>query len=298
MQVLLTGGTGFVGSAVLRELRGRGHEVTALVRSEASAAAVAAAGATPVQVDAYDVDALVAVLDRAEGAIHAAAPGDGTSEALDRAVVEAVTRAFGGTTRPFVHTSGVWKWGSGSATETSPTDPPAIVAWRVAVEELLLAQDVVASVVAPGVVYGGGRGIPALVSGAPRVDGPDGPGLALVGDGAQRWSVVHVDDLAVLYALALEHGARGHLLGTTAEHPTVRALTEAASRAAGLGGVVVPQSVEATRERFGAPFADALLLDQATRAVRAAELGWTPVRGSLVEELESGSYVPEAAARA
>lgn len=296
MQVLLTGGTGFIGSAVLRELRDRGHEVTALVRSEASAAAVADAGATPLRTDVHDADALVAALAATDGAIHTAAPDDGTNEALDRAVVAAVARAYGGTTRPFVHTSGVWKHGSGAGgTDDAPADPPAIVAWRVAVEEHLLAQDVVASVVAPGVVYGHGRGLPTLLAGAPRVDGPDGTGLALVGDGTQRWSVVHVDDLADLYALALERGARGHLLGTTAENPTVRSLGEAASRAAGLGGAVVPQTVEQTRERLGAALADALLLDQAPRAQRSVELGWSPRRGTLADELESGSYAPEAA---
>src|SRR5690606_6516932 len=109
MKVLLTGGTGFIGSAVLRELRDRGHEVTALVRPDASAAAVAGAGATPLLGDAYAVDAWAAGLSATNGAVYMGAQGEGDNEVLDRAIVAAVARSYGGTSRPFVHTSGVWK---------------------------------------------------------------------------------------------------------------------------------------------------------------------------------------------
>jgi nucleoside-diphosphate-sugar epimerase len=302
MKVLLTGGTGFVGSAVLAALTARGHRVTALVRSEGSARTVEAAGATAVVADLTDTAALAALLEDADAAVHAAAASDGTSPAIDASVVDAVLATFDGTARPFVHTSGIWVYGSGDAiAEDSPLDPPAIVAWRLPIEERLLAAvaggRVVASVVVPGIVYGHGAGIPGIVAGAPRGEGPDGASLTLVGSGTQRWATVHVDDLAELYVLAVEQGLTGRLLGAAGDSVSVVDLTRAASRAAGLGGAVGPESDDATRERLGAPFADALLLDQGVADVtRSLALGWAPHRPSLVEELETGSYAPAASA--
>ncbi|MNW53263.1 hypothetical protein D3C74_308190 [compost metagenome] len=153
------------------------------------------------------------------------------------------------------------------------------------------------SVVVPGVVYGHGGGIPGTVAGAPRREGPDGASLTLVGSGTQRWATVHVDDLAELYVHAVEQGLTGRLLGTADGSASVIDLTRAASRAAGLGGAVGPEDEDATRERLGAPFADALLLDQRVAPVtRARVLGWSPRRPSLVEELETGSYAPAVSA--
>ncbi|WP_336708407.1 NAD-dependent epimerase/dehydratase family protein [Oerskovia sp. USHLN155] len=301
MKVLLTGGTGYIGSAVLTALTAHGHEVTALVRSEGSARTVEAAGATPVVADITDTAAVGALLVDVDAAVHAAAASDGTSLAIDTSVVDAVLATFDGTTRPFVHTGGIWVYGDGDAiVEDSPLDPPAIVAWRVPIEERLLAAaaqgGVVASVVVPGVVYGHGAGIPPLLAGAPRT-GPDGAALTLVGSGTQHWATVHVDDLAELYVLALEQGLTGRLLGTGDDGATVADLTRAASRAAGLGGAVGPESDDASRERLGTPFADALLLDQrAATTTRSRAAGWAPTRPSLTQELETGSYAPAPAA--
>ncbi|OCI29848.1 NAD-dependent epimerase/dehydratase family protein [Oerskovia enterophila] len=302
MKVLLTGGTGYIGSAVLAALVARGHEVTALVRSEGSARTVEAAGATPAVVDLTDTTAVATLLADADAAVHAAAASDGSSPTIDASVVDAVLATFDGTDRPFVHTSGIWVYGNGEAIdEDSPLDPPAIVAWRLPIEERLLAATaqgrVAGSVVVPGVVYGHGAGIPGIVAGAPRREGPDGASLTLVGSGTQRWATVHVDDLAELYVHAVEQGLTGRLLGTADGSASVIDLTRAASRAAGLGGAVGPEDEDATRERLGAPFADALLLDQRVAPVtRARVLGWSPSRPSLVEELETGSYAPAVSA--
>ena len=112
MNVVLTGATGFIGSHVLMELRKRGHNVTALIRNDAEADAVAAAGATPAVVDLYDRPAVVGILSDAEGAIHTASPGDATSANLDAAVVDAAIDAFAGTDNPYIHISGIWIYGN------------------------------------------------------------------------------------------------------------------------------------------------------------------------------------------
>jgi nucleoside-diphosphate-sugar epimerase len=273
MHVVLTGGTGYIGSAVLRRLREQGHEVTAVVRSHASAAAVREAGANPALGDLSDAGWLAALLADADGAIHTADLGG----AGDDSVLDAVEAAFGGTTRPYVHTGGIWSWGSGDdITEESPLAPPALTSWREAREARVLASDVAAAVISPAVVYGHGRGIPVGVLAGNR----DGDGVVtLVGSGEQHWTSVHVDDLAELYVLALEKGATGAFIGASGVNPTVRELGEAL-------GEVRPESAEASRERLGAGFADALLLDQQASGAKARTvLGWAPSRPSVVDDL-------------
>ena len=284
MDVLLTGGTGYIGSVVLSQLREAGHSVRAVVRSDRAAEQVMAAGATAVQGDLTDSGWLAGQLREVDGAIHTASPGDATSPAFDRAVVAAAVAAFAGTTKPYVHTSGLWIYGSGVGLgEESPLDPPALTRWRPTVEAEVLDSDLVASIVVPAVVYGHGGGLPNLVVDAPR----DGSGrLVLIGDGTQHWGVVHVDDTAALYVAVLESGrALGRVLAVTDENPTVRDLGEAT------GHAVVGEPVERTRARLGEAFADALLLDQQFAVGRkATELGWSPQGPTLVDDIGRGSY--------
>ena len=142
MKVALTGATGFIGSHVLAELQDHGHEVTALVRDDADAEAVAAKGATPVVVDLYDRPAVVSLLSDADGAIHTASPGDETSADLDSAVVDAAIEAFDGTGKPYLHITGAWVYGANpSITEESPIDAPAMVAWKEPIAQRVLDAD-------------------------------------------------------------------------------------------------------------------------------------------------------------
>lgn len=113
----------------------------------------------------------------------------------------------------------------------------------------------------------------------------------MVGTGRQRWSTVHVADLAEVFRHVLENdSAAGYYVIGDGRNPTVAELTEAAAVAAGAPGAVPGSDAEA-RARLGDYFAEVLLLDQAAQAVRArAELGWSPSRPSLVEEFRNGSY--------
>ena len=146
----------------------------ALVRNDAQAETVAAAGAMPAVVDLYDRAAVVGLLNDAEGAIHTASPGDATSANLDSAVVDAAIDAFAGTGKPYLHITGVWIYGSNSAIdEDSPIAAPAIVAWREALDRrVLAATDIRGVVIASSVAYGdGGEGFPECFS-APRETTP------------------------------------------------------------------------------------------------------------------------------
>lgn len=281
MRILLTGGTGYIGSAVLEALTGAGHDVVAVVRNERAAGTVSAAGATALEGDVTDVAWFTAALEGVDGAIHTAAPDEGAPE-FNEAVVEAAIRAFGAGDRRFVLTSGIWEYGSGVGLDDDGTlAPPDLVAWRVPQEERLLASGVDVSIVAPGIVYGHGRGLVGLVTEAPRT--PSGA-LRLIGDGSQRWTFVHVDDLARLYVAVLEHDRPlGRVIGSDGSPTTVHALAASVAGPAG----VAPESAEATRERLGAAFADALLLDQDASGEKARSIGWVPEVTSVFDEVRT-----------
>lgn len=291
MRIALTGATGFVGSHILAELTSAGHEVVALVRTDADATVVAARGATPAVVDLYDRPAVVQILSAADGAVHAASPGDATSADLDAAVADAAIESFEGTGKPYAHISGVWVYGPGSSiSEDFPFNPPALVAWKEPIERRVLDASGMRGIVpVSSVAYGdGGGALPGLLLGSPRdADG----NLIMVGTGQQHWSTVHVADVAAFFRLALEDDtARGYYLLGDGLNPTVSELTEAAAAAVGAPGAV-PGSDEEARARVGDYFAEVLLLDQATTADKARkELGWEPTRPGLVEEFRSGRY--------
>ena len=291
MNVVLTGATGFIGSHVLADLYKHGHEVTALVRDDAQAEAVAARGATPVVVDLYDRPAVARLLSTADGAIHTASPGDATSANLDSAVADAVIDAFAGTGKPYLQVSGLWIYGANpSITEASPINAPAMVAWKEPIERRVLgATDIRGVVIVSSVAYGdGGGGIPGLLLGSPR---DDAGRLIMLGTGQQHWSTVHAADLAGFFRRVLEdESARGRYVIGNGVNPTVAELTQAAAVAADAAGAV-PGSDDEARARLGDYFAEVLLLDQGTDAARArAELGWYPTHPSLSDEFRHGSY--------
>ncbi|MGO4300107.1 NAD-dependent epimerase/dehydratase family protein [Leifsonia sp. RAF41] len=290
MNILLTGATGFIGSSVLPRLLDDGHSVTALVRDADKAAAVEAAGATALIGDAADGRLVEQASRQSDGVIHLASGKD-----VDAVLVPAVLAGLAGSGKPFVHTGGIWTYGSNDdIAEDSPVDPPALTAWRGDAEALVrAASDVRGTVVVPSIVYGYGKGLPNVIVDAPRDSGTV-PSLRLIGDGSQHWATVHVDDLAALYVLALENGTAGSTyIGAGGQNPTVRELGEAAAQAAGIAGGVAAESLDVTRSRLGEGLADALLLDQQARGTKARiDLGWEPNGVTLLEELLVGSYAP------
>jgi nucleoside-diphosphate-sugar epimerase len=291
MRVALTGATGFIGSHVQTALQEHGHEVTALIRDDAQADIVASRGAEPAVVDLYDRPAVISLLDRVDGAIHTASPGDATSADLDSAMADSAIEAFAGTGKRYVHTSGVWVYGAGSSiSDDSPFDPPAMVAWREPIERrALAAPGVNAAVIVSGAAYGdGGGGIPGLLLGSPRDEAGN---LIMLGSGRQHWATTHVADIADAFRRVLEDdAAHGYYLVANGLNPTVAELSDAVVVAVGAPGAV-PGSDEEARARLGDYFAEVLLLDQSTDASRARdELGWHPSHPGLVDEFRNGSY--------
>lgn len=288
MRILIAGATGYVGEPVTRRLVEAGHRVFALVRSEASAERARALGAEPVVGDLAAPDSLTAVVGDAEALVYAASTaGETTLPALEVLLGALPDGAA------VLYTSGIWVLGPARdepSTEQAETAPIPSVEWRVPVERLVLSSQRLAPIVIrPGMVYGDGGGLLRLFVDSARADGA----ARVVGDGSNRWICVHRDDLADLYAAALERAAAGEPVvyhAMPAPPVTTRALGEAASRGAGTGGDVVLVPLDEARAELGAE-ADALAVDQGGDGAWTREaLGWQPSRIGPLEDLEHGSY--------
>ena len=142
MSIFLTGATGFIGTAILRQLHAQGRGVTALVRNPDKASSVEALGATVVIGDITDTRLLEEQAKASDGVIHVASPGDASSASVDDALVTAVFSGLEGSGKPYIHTGGVWVLGNGAdLTERSAQHPPALTAWRADVEKRVLTAE-------------------------------------------------------------------------------------------------------------------------------------------------------------
>jgi nucleoside-diphosphate-sugar epimerase len=291
MPVFVTGGSGYIGASVVRELRKRTHVVRALARTEEAERKLRALGAEPVRGSLLDLDTLRREAEHADAVVHCAFDNSAETVAIERGALEALidTTPPG---RAFVYTSGVWVYGSrGDAVvaEDAPLAPLQIVAWRPAHEQLVLAQDgrLRPVVIRPGIVYGDGGGIPG---GFVR-DAANGP-LRIVGDGANRWPTIRHDALAELYGAVVDlRVARGVYNATRGASVPYLEIARAASRAAGGDGAIEHLALEDARALMG-PFADALACDLSIDSVKATrELGWQPHRPTLLEELSNTTVI-------
>ena len=284
-KVFVTGATGYVGSAITARLVRAGHDVFALVRGPERAATVEALGARAVIGRLGEPESLIAKLKNCDAVVHAAI--DATdARAGDQAALEIIrTAAQDGRVRRLLYTSSIWVHGNtGGAIvdETAPLAPAELVRWRSAHEQAALDLHEVETatiVFRPGMVYGGRRG----TIGEWFQEAKEKGTVTYPGDGAQRWGLVHRDDMADAYVLALEHARGGErYLLVDESRLTVREIAEAVAAAA--GARATPSDRRAVVETLG-PYGAALLLDQQFTAARARrELGWVPRHASFVAE--------------
>ena len=300
MRVFVTGATGFIGSAIVRELLAAGHQVLGLARNGTAADALARLGVEAHRGDLSDADSLAAGARVSDGVIHTAynhdwsTPREVASE-TDRRAVETLAGALEGSGKPFVVTSGTLMLAQLTPGRTdTEADAHASAAIPRAASELAVqaaaSRGVRASVVrlAPTVHGAGDHGfVPTLIDIARRTGV-----AAFVGDGANRWPAVHRLDAARLFRLALEKAAPGaRLHGVAEEGVPMRAIAQTIGT--GLGLPVRSLNEDEAQGHFGwlAPF---VALDNPTSsALTRSSLGWRPREPELLTDMQDSGYFNE-----
>jgi nucleoside-diphosphate-sugar epimerase len=281
MRVFLTGGTGYVGSAVLDALVRHGHQIDALVRNSEGAARVQSRGAQPILGDLITPTSWRDAAAAADGIVHCAAVVGARQPSVDAGAIDVFTALPSRPGRVLVYTSGIWVLGPAPdpVDESAPVNPIELVSWRPSHEERALAtaaSGVRAVVVRPGVVYGGARGIVGDL-----LKDAFNSLVRIVGGGDNHWPLVYDRDLGELYArLVSTPDASGvyHATddGVETVNEIVAAIAEHAPTPPSVRHVPLPEA----RKKMG-PYADALALDQVVLSPRARALGWAPTLHSV-----------------
>lgn len=291
MRIFVTGATGFIGSAVVKELINAGHQVVGLARSDKAAASLNAVGAEVHRGKLDDLDSLRSGAAAADGVIHLAFDNSFTdfvgAITDDLHAIEVIGDTLAGSGKPFVITSvttmvpslGRPATEKDQAQDGSPGSPRS-AAEKLAIE--LAERGVRSSAVrlAPCVHDLGSQGFATRLAGLAREKGVS----AYVGDGSNRWPAIHRLDAANLFRLAVESAPAGSCLhGAGEEGIPFRNIAEAIGLRLNLP--VSSISLEAATEHFGwlAPFVS---MDNPTsNALTRKRLGWEPVEATLVADI-------------
>lgn len=276
MRIFLTGGSGYIGSAVLDAFVRAGHQVDALVRNSEKAAVVQARGGHPVFGDLSEPATYADASAAADGVVHTASEASPRRVTVDAAALGAFLIPSKQPGRFVIYTSGIWVLGNcpSPADETAPLNPLELVKWRPAHEQQVLnaaTAGIRTIVIRPGVVYGGSRGMVGDIF----KDAANSL-VRVIGSGGNHWPLVYDRDLADLYVrVATNQGASGVFHANDEGDERVNDLVAAIGSHAKTSPSVRYVPLAEARKKMG-PYADALAVDQIVRSPRARELGWNP----------------------
>ncbi|MGH9459181.1 MAG: NAD-dependent epimerase/dehydratase family protein [Thermoanaerobaculia bacterium] len=273
MRIFMTGVSGYIGRAVAAALRRRGHEVVGIARDPKKVKNLE--GVRVLRGDLSNLLDHRDEIERCEAYVHTAFSPSDTVD-LDEKAIYAFTRYHDD--RYFLYTSGVWVLGNtgpGVADETTPPSPIDLVAWRARHEQYVLGEgrdNFPTAVLRPGCVYGREQ---SLLRGWFEA-AEKGEPLDLVGDGSNRWAMVHVDDLADCYRLAIESRTHGVLHAVDDTRASIHECADAVIERSGKKSVLRRIPLNEARQKMGG-FADALAIDQRVGSGSTRHrLGWQP----------------------
>ncbi len=291
MRIFVTGATGFIGTAVVKELIAAGHKVLGLTRSDDGAALLATLGADVLRGSLEELDSLRSGAAAADAVIHLAFIHDFSKFVencrIDQQAIEAIGSVLAGTDKPLIVTGGLAGMGAPGrlANENDPI-PPDFPFPRVSEQTALALKDVKASAMRlPQVHDTVKQGLVSYVIPLAREKGVS----AYIGEGQTRWAATHVSDVARLYRLVLENfepGARYHAVAE--EGVSMKEIAEAIGH--GLNVPVKSITPEEAQPHFGtmAVFASHDLV--ASSAITQKKYGWTPTGPKLLEDLQKMDY--------
>lgn len=300
MRIFLTGGSGYIGSAVLDAFVRAGHQVDALVRNSEKAAVVQARGGHPLLGDLSEPATYADAAAAADGVVHTAFEYSARGAQVDAAALGALLTPSRKRARFAIYTSGVWVLGNCATPmdESAALNPIALVAWRPAHEQRVLAAATAGIrpiVIRPGVVYGGSRGMVGDI-----LNDAANSLVRVIGPGDNHWPLVYDRDLAELYVRAATNpDASGVFHANDEGDERVNDLVAAIASHAKTSPSIRHVPLAEARQKMG-PYADALALDQIVRSPRARAIGWNPslhsVAGNAARLSEEWRRGKEAAA--
>lgn len=290
MKVFITGATGHIGYNVALAFRRAGYYVSGLIRNPKKIWMLESNEIHPILGNLHKPETYIDVVRDSSLIVHAAADYSMDRAAVDRSVLQMVMSVNEKQSRlkTFIYTSGCWVYGNTGVTaadETTPLNPSKAASWRPAVEqEVLQASELRTVVVRPGCVYGKQGGLMSM-----WFDGVmNRNDLRIVGDGSNRWSLVHVDDLAEAYVRIAEREVSRSIFNIADEsQQTVGEMIQAIARATGYTGTITYVPVEEAATTLGS-LAESLALDQHLDAHKATEeLGWHPRHNNFAGNAET-----------
>ena len=290
MRVFITGATGFIGSALVPELLGAGHEVLGMARSDAGASELKATGAEVHRGSLEDLDSLRSGAAAADAVIHLGFVHDFSKFKevceIDRRAIEALGDTLAGSGRALIVTSGLALLTTGRAATEDDAPPPVSDAYPRASEQAVALFEQ--------------RGVRAMTVRLPQVHDTRKQGLvsyaiqaalgkgvvAYIGEGRNRWAAAHRLDAARLYRVVLEKGVGGARYHAVAEEGvSAREIAETIGRRLNLPAISI--SPEQAPGHFG-PLAGFAALDiEGSSAKTRKELGWEPTGPGLLTDLKN-----------
>lgn len=285
MRILVLGATGFIGSAVSKDLIAAGHQVLALARSDEAQFRLSGQGATVVRGDLRRPKAWSAAIHEVDAVIHVAATFSDDMGNVDRAVVEELVAQGSQANRQirFLYTGGVWLYGptgDGVADERTPFNPITSFAWMVDNAAVVLGAPCFhANVIHPAMCYEKDGGVFARLV-------PKNGLIEVWGSPDTRWPVVHKDDLALAYRLIVEGAPAGESYNVSAEHGVrVGDVASSFSKRHGAESELWVRSVDDVVAEHGSWAVGPTLDQQMSSRKIIDQLGWTPIHTDAVSEM-------------